>query len=96
MYDGWLSKQMSDCCKLSVLQHLRNIQAIQQDLDAAVKERQAMQNNLEKERASFRASMTSTVDSRQDAIWKKKVMTLRAELDQIKQERDSYKRQCIR
>ncbi len=40
--------------------------------------------------------MTAVGDDRKDATWKNKLMKLRSELEQVKQERDSFKRQCIR
>ena len=65
-------------------------------MDKALLERQEMQELLDKERLAFRTSMTAVGDDRKDATWKSKLMKLRAELEQTKQERDSFKRQCIR
>lgn len=55
-----------------------------------------MQDHLEKERAAFKVSIASASEGFRDATWKKKLMHLREELDQVKRERDSNKRQCIR
>ena len=71
-------------------------EAMQSDMQQALWEKQKMQHNLEKERLAFRASVNTIDNDSRDAIWKSKVMKLRAELEQVKQERDNCKRQCIR
>lgn len=70
--------------------------AMQAKMTTALLERQNMQELLDKERLAFRTSMTAVGDDRKDATWKNKLMKLRSELEQVKQERDSFKRQCIR
>ncbi|DBA99756.1 TPA: hypothetical protein ACH3X3_012303 [Trebouxia sp. C0006] len=69
------------------------IHAMQAQRDRALLERHNMQECLEKERLAFRTSMTAAGDDRRDATWKSKMMKLRAELEQVKHERDSFKRQ---
>lgn len=69
------------------------IRAMQAQMDRALLEKQNMQECLEKERLAFRTSMTAVGDDRRDATWKSKMMKLRAELEQVKHERDSFKRQ---
>lgn len=71
-------------------------QAMQVKLDKALLEQLQLQQLLEKERSAFRASMITKSDDRKDATWKSKLMKLRTELEHTKQERDSFKRQCIR
>lgn len=70
--------------------------AMQVKLDKALLEQQKVQELLDKERSAFRASMTAHSDDRKDATWKGKLMKLRTELEHTKQERDIFKRQCIR
>lgn len=79
-----------------VLQYQIGAAAMQEKLQTALKQQQTLQEQLDKEKATLRASLASAADSHKDATWKKKLMNLRAELDGVKQERDSYKRQCIR
>lgn len=69
---------------------------MQEEMQKALLEKQNMQQLLDKERLAFRTSMTAIGDDRKDAIWKSKLMKLRAELEQVKHERDGFKRQCIR
>ena len=71
-------------------------QAMQVKMNKALLEQQKLQELLEKERSAFRASMITQSDDRKDATWKSKLMKLRTELEHAKQERDSFKRQCIR
>ena len=71
-------------------------EAMQSNMQQALQEKQKMQHNLEKERLAFRASMSNIGNDSKDVIWKSKVMKLRAELEQLKQDRDSCKRQCTR
>ena len=78
---------------LRALQCDGTIRAMQAQMDRAMMERQNMQECLEKERLAFKKSMTAAGDDRRDAIWKSKMMKLRAELEQVKHERDSFKRQ---
>jgi len=66
---------------------------MQAQRDRALLERHNMQECLEKERLAFRTSMTAAGDDRRDATWKSKMMKLRAELERVKHERDSFKRQ---
>lgn len=70
--------------------------AVQVKLDKALLEQQKVQELLDKERSAFRASMTAHSDDRKFATWKGKLMKLRTELEHTKQERDTFKRQCIR
>lgn len=69
---------------------------MQGKMNKALLEQQKLQELLEKERAFLRASMITQSDDRKDATWKSKLMKLRTELEHTKQERDSFKRQCIR
>lgn len=66
---------------------------MQAKMDKALSELQVVQELLKKERLAFRTSMAAHTDDRRDATWKSKLMKLRAELEQVKQERDSFKRQ---
>ena len=68
---------------------------LQKEMQQALQEKQKMQEILEKERLAFRTSMTTMGTDSKDAIWKSKLMKLRAELEQVKQERDNIKRQRI-
>ena len=77
----------------SALQCDGTIRAMQAQMDRALLERHNMQKCLEKERLAFRTSMTAAGNDRRDATWKSKMMKLRAELEQVKHERDSFKRQ---
>ena len=70
--------------------------AMQIKLDKALREQQKVQELLDKARLAFRASMSAQSDDRKDATWKSKLMKLRTELEHAKQERDMFKRQCIR
>ena len=67
--------------------------AMQAKVEKAHSELQLVQELLEKERRAFRTSMAAHTDDRRDATWKSKLMKLRAELEQVKQERDSFKHQ---
>ena len=58
-----------------------------------MKQKEAAEGMLEKEQRALQLSMANAPgNSRTDALWKKRVLELKAQLDQAKQENDMYQK----
>jgi multidrug resistance efflux pump len=89
---GWLvGWQTADSNGVAAFADTSRTQALEAELSRAVQAKGAAQAELEHERSTFKTTMATLKDSRNETILKNRLMQLRASFDQAVRDRDHFR-----